>query len=106
LHIERESTIEDTTGTVVYVALNNEYIGAIEVSDMIKTDAKVAIQGLKNVGIDNVTMLTGDKKIVGESVAEKLAIPNVKAELLPQDKVTEVEKIKSEIGDKGKVIFV
>ena len=51
-------------------------------------------------------LLTGDKKIVGESVAEKLAIPNVKTELLPQDKVTEVEKIKSEIGDKGKVIFV
>lgn len=106
LHIDGVSTIEDTTGTVVYVALNNEYFGVIEVSDMIKTDAKVAIQGLKNVGIDNVTLLTGDKKIVGESVAEKLAIPNVKTELLPQDKVTEVEKIKSEIGDKGKVIFV
>ena len=106
LNIDGVSTIEDTTGTVVYVALNNEYLGAIEVSDMIKIDAKVAIQGLKNIGIDNVTMLTGDKKIVGESVAEKLSIPNVKTELLPQDKVTEVEKIKSEIGDKGKVIFV
>lgn len=51
-------------------------------------------------------MLTGDKKVVGKSVAEKLSIPNVKTELLPQDKVTEVEKIKSEIADKGKVIFV
>lgn len=106
LNIDGVSTVEDTTGTVVYVALNNEYFGAIEVSDMIKTDAKVAIQGLKNVGIDNVTMLTGDKKIVGKNVAEKLNIPNVKTELLPQDKVTEVERIKSEIGDKGKVIFV
>lgn len=106
LNIDGVSTIEDTTGTVVYVALNNEYLGAIEVSDMIKIDAKAAIQGLKNIGIDNVTMLTGDKKIVGKSVAEKLAIPNVRTELLPQDKVTEVEKIKSEIADKGKVIFV
>lgn len=50
--------------------------------------------------------LQGIKRLLGKSVAEKLAIPNVKTELLPQDKVTEVEKIKSEIGDKGKVIFV
>ncbi|MBD5445351.1 MAG: heavy metal translocating P-type ATPase [Lachnospiraceae bacterium] len=93
-------------GTVVYVALEQKYLGCILISDVIKEDAKEAIEALKTVGIKKTVMLTGDNKAVAESVGKELGIDELHSELLPADKVTRVEELLNEKAEKYKLIFV
>ena len=96
----------DSIGTIVHIAINNEYKGNIVISDEIKEGSKDAIEGLKNIGITQTVMLTGDNKSVAEKVAKLVGVDKVYSELLPGDKVEKVEKIIKDNKSKGKVIFV
>ena len=96
---------DDYIGTVVYVAINNEYKGSIIISDEVKSDSKEAISELKALGVNKVVMLTGDSKKVANAVASELGIENVYSELLPGDKVEKVEALLKE-ERKGKLAFV
>ncbi len=91
-------------GTAVYVARDNEFIGSITVADKVKEDSKAAITGLYKAGIKNTVMLTGDREENALPVAKELNISCVKAQLLPSDKVGEIEKLIAE--KSGKVAFV
>ena len=93
-----------TASTIVYIAIDGQYAGKIEISDEIKEDSTKAIEKLKNQGIKKTVMLTGDRKQVGEEVSEKLKIDKVYTELLPTDKVEKLQKILDE--KKGNVAFV
>lgn len=93
-------------GTVMYIAVNNEFKGLIIISDEIKEDSLKLVQKLKKLGVRKTVMLTGDKKSVGENVAKKLGIDEVYTELLPDGKVKEVENLMKEKSEKGKLIFV
>lgn len=93
-------------GTTLYVSVNNEYIGHITISDKIKEDAKDTILKLKNIGINQTIMLTGDRKNVGEQVAKELGIDKVYTELLPNEKVNKVEEMLKTYSKKGKLVFV
>ncbi|PEI95296.1 cadmium-translocating P-type ATPase [Bacillus pseudomycoides] len=95
-----------TVGTLVHVAVNGAYAGYIVISDEVKEDSKQAIQKLKELGIKKTIMLTGDAKLVGEAVGKELGLDEVHAELLPQQKVEEIEKIDSAKQAKEKVAFV
>jgi len=90
-----------TGGTVVYVAQDGKYIGYIVIADEIKADAYAAIEQLRNAGVKTV-MLTGDNAAVADVVAKKLNIDKYYSDLLPQDKVTQLERLKQT----GKVAFV
>ena len=92
-------------GTVVYVAINNNYVGYILISDKIKEDSKKAITNLKQNGIKTI-MLTGDKKDVGEDVARKIGLDEVYTELLPDGKVSIVEEFIQNKSSKEKIVFV
>ena len=92
-------------GTVVYVAINNNYVGYILISDKIKEDSKKAITNLKQNGIKTI-MLTGDKKDVGEDVARKIDLDEVYTELLPDGKVSIVEEFIQNKNSKEKIVFV
>ena len=97
------------TGTVIHVAVNGEYAGHILVSDVIKPEAKDAIKNLKKAGVRKTVMLTGDSKSVAEKVGQELLLTEVHAELLPQDKVSQVERlleVQSSEKDSGKLAFV
>ncbi len=93
-------------GTVVYVATDGNYIGSILIADEIKKDAEKAVSGMKENGVKNIVMLTGDTKAIGESTASMLNIDKVYTELLPDQKVEKLEEIFKEKSDDGKVIFV
>lgn len=93
----------DVVGTIIHVAIDGKYVGHIVIADKIKPDAKEAIDGLKKYGVKKVVMLTGDSKLVAEDVAKKLGIDEVHAELLPVDKVNEVEKLLKQTTGKGKL---
>lgn len=95
-----------SVGTVVHVAINNEYAGHILISDLMKPHAKDAIQALKKIGIKKTIMLTGDIKNVASQVADELKIDEVYSDLLPSDKVDKVEEILQNKGNKEKVAFV
>lgn len=82
-------------GRNIYVALNNEYVGYINVEDTIKEDSQMAIAELKSCGIGNVTMLTGDRKSIAEKVGKAVGVDNVYAELLPQNKVEKIDELYS-----------
>lgn len=94
------------TGTILHVSLDNEYIGHIVIADVVKEDAADAIEALHNAGVKKTIMLTGDRQEVAAAVAEKLGIDEYRAQLLPQDKVSEVEKLMSTGSGKGKLAFV
>lgn len=96
----------NSIGTIVHVAINNEYKGNIVISDEIKEGSKSAIEGLKSIGVSQTVMLTGDNKSVGEKVAALVGVDKVFAELLPGDKVEKVEELIKNNSTKGKVIFV
>ncbi|MED1556095.1 heavy metal translocating P-type ATPase [Bacillus paramycoides] len=96
----------DTVGTLVHVAVDGKYAGYIVISDEVKEDSKQAIQKLKELGIKKTVMLTGDAKSVGEAVGKELGLDEVHAELLPQQKVEEIEKIDAAKHGKEKVAFV
>ena len=106
----QEKNIEYTkcneVGTIVYIAINNEFAGYIVISDEIKEDSKKAINDLKKNNIKQTVMLTGDKKDVGESVAKELGIDKTYTELLPDGKVEKVEQLLKEKTEKGKLVFV
>lgn len=93
-------------GTVVHVAVEGKYTGCVLIADGIKEGAGQAFENLKKLGVRKTVMLTGDRKDVGEAVASELHIDEVHTELLPADKVTQVEKILGESDDKNKVAFV
>lgn len=99
-------TENDNIGTIIYVSMDNKYIGNILINDEIKPDAKSTLAGLKRIGLKKTVMLTGDKTEVGEAVAETLGLDEVYTELLPGDKVTSVEKLLKTKSDKGKLFFV
>lgn len=84
----------DTYQTIVYVAYNNQYVGALHISDEIKDDSKIAIQTLQSIGVKDVVMLTGDAKTIGDAVAKELGINHAYTELYPADKVEKVEELK------------
>lgn len=97
------------TGTVLHVALERRYLGRIVIADAVKPDAAQAVSDLRKLGVKRTVMLTGDKRDVARSVAEKLGIGEYRAELLPQDKVAEVERLleaEEAAGGKGKLAFV
>lgn len=103
---EIDFTVREETGTIVYVAVNNEFIGSLIISDQLKDDAAQAITALKKAGIKKTVMLTGDAAAVGRSVAKSLDIDEVYAELLPQDKVEQIEKLDAKKHAKEKILFV
>lgn len=93
-------------GTIVHIAVDGKYAGHIHISDVIKETSKSAISGLNALGVNNTIMLTGDAGAVAERVAAELSIKDYRAQLLPQDKVREVESvINGRNGSKGKVAF-
>ena len=96
----------ESIGTVIYVACEGKYAGAIVISDTIKDGAKEAIRGMKAVGVKKCVMLTGDRKEAAELVAKELDIDEVHAELLPQDKVSQVEALLSKETEKERLAFV
>ncbi len=92
-------------GSVVHLALDNEYAGYLIVSDQIKEDSLKSVKRLFDMGVAQIAMLTGDSKEIGEAVARDLGISYVATELLPEEKVTEVKKLKSELKT-GALAFV
>ena len=97
---------ESEIGTQVYVAYDGKYVGSLEVADVIKEDSKEAVSDLHAAGVQKIVMLTGDARKVGEGVARELGLDDVKTELLPQDKLEEVEKLKTELDGQDKLAFV
>lgn len=83
-------------GAIVYVAKNKKYLGAIVISDTVKADSKEAIEGFKKNGINKICMLTGDNKEIAENIAKQVGIEEVHYNLLPGEKVKELQKIKNE----------
>jgi Zn2+/Cd2+-exporting ATPase len=96
----------DSIGTIVHIAVDNNYAGYIVISDQIKEDAAKAISELKALGVKRVVMLTGDNKTVANKVAKELNLDEVFSELLPDGKVEIVEKLEAEKSSKGKLVFV
>ena len=96
----------ESIGTVIYVACDGKYAGSIVISDTIKDGAKEAIRGMKAVGVKKCVMLTGDRKQAAELVAKELDIDEVHAELLPQDKVSQVEALLAKETEKERLAFV
>ena len=95
-----------TDGTTVYVAADGKYIGCIVISDVVKPTAKAAMAALKENGVKMAVMLTGDAKAAANRVAEEIGMDRVESELLPGDKVAQVEKLLAEKGPKENLAFV
>ncbi|MDR1605329.1 MAG: cadmium-translocating P-type ATPase [Gracilibacteraceae bacterium] len=96
----------DTPGTVVYIAADGVFAGHIVIADELKPDSKKAIAALKALGVRQTVMLTGDSRDVGEKIGRELGLDAVWAELLPQDKVEQLEKLLAAKPGKGKLLFV
>ena len=94
------------TGTIIHMAVDGAYAGHIVISDIVKPQAKAAIDGLKAAGVEKTVMLTGDAKNVARQVAADLGIDEAFSELLPADKVDKVEQLLSQKSGKGKLVFV
>ncbi|MBP5530171.1 MAG: cadmium-translocating P-type ATPase [Lachnospiraceae bacterium] len=94
------------TGTIVHMAVDNEYAGHIVISDEVKPDSKEAIEKLKKAGVKKTVMLTGDLEKVGKEVADSLGVDEVYGNLLPADKVTKVEELIGRKGNKEILAFV
>lgn len=97
---------ERTDGTTVYVAADGKYIGCIVISDVVKPTAKAAMAALKENGVKMTVMLTGDAKAAADRVAAEIGMDRVESELLPGDKVAQVEKLLAEKGPKENLAFV
>ncbi len=93
-------------GTVVHIAVDSKYAGYVVISDTIKEDAELAIKELKKLGVKKTVMLTGDNSFAAQTIAEKLKVDEVYAELLPEDKVQYIEKFILESGKNEKIAFV
>ena len=99
-------TENKTAGTVVYVVCNNVFAGSIVISDTVKEGSKDAIRDMKQVGVKKTVMLTGDRQAAADVVAAELGIDEVHAELLPADKVGQVEKLLGAQNEKERLAFV
>lgn len=95
-----------SAGTIVYLACDGAFAGTIVISDTIKEGAKEAIAEMKRVGVKKCVMLTGDREAAAQAVADTLGLDEVHAELLPADKVNEVEQLLAKESEKGKLAFV
>ena len=95
-----------SVGTIIHMAIDGQYAGHIVISDVPKPHAREAIAALKKCGVKKTVMLTGDTKRVAEQVAAELGVDEVRSELLPGDKVTEVEKLLAAKGPHEKLAFV
>ena len=95
-----------SVGTIIHMAVDGQYAGHIVISDVVKPHSKKAIAALKHAGVEKTVMLTGDAKRVADEVAAELGIDEVRSELLPGDKVAEVEKLLTQKGAKAKLAFV
>lgn len=93
-------------GTILHVALDGTYIGHIVIADVVKPEAKETIQRLHKAGVCKTVMLTGDRLEVAKAVADDLGIDEVHAQLLPQDKVAQVEELLAQRSESGKLVFV
>lgn len=93
-------------GTIVHIAIGKQYAGYLVIADEVKEDSALAITSLKNLGVKKIVMLTGDIKAVGEAVGKKLGVDEVHSELLPQNKVEELEKLDLQKSSKEKIVFV
>ncbi len=98
--------VSSEAGTVVYLAVDGAFAGSIVISDEIKPDSAVAIQSLKAAGVRHTAMLTGDSRAAGEKVAKELGLDSVYAELLPQQKVEQMEALSKQAEKGGKLVFV
>ena len=101
-----QAAVPTSVGTEIHVAVDGKYAGYILISDVVKPNAKEAIRGLKAAGVEKVVMLTGDAKRVADAVGSELGVDEVRSELLPGDKVDEVEKLIAAKGEKEKLAFV
>ena len=104
-HHERFHNCE-LTGTILHVAIDDRYVGHIVIADVVKDDAAEAIRALHDAGVKKTVMLTGDRREVAEAVARQLGVTEVHAQLLPEDKVDQVERLLAEEGEHGKLAFV
>ena len=100
-----DDTLKKNEGTTLYLKIENKVVGSIILVDEIKKDAKSTIKTLSKIGI-KTKMLTGDKKEIADKIAKKVEINEVKAEMLPQDKYAELEKILEQRSEKDKVAYV
>ena len=99
--------VVEQIGTIVYVALDSKYLGAIIISDVIKEGTKEAVSLMKKAGVKKAVMLTGDRRAAAEYVAKEIGIDEVHAELLPADKVSRVENLlSSSDNSNNKLAFV
>ena len=95
-----------SVGTIIHMAVDGQYAGHIVISDVVKPHSKAAIAALKHSGVEKTVMLTGDTKRVADEVAAELGVDEVHSELLPADKVDEVEKLLARKGERAKLAFV
>lgn len=101
--------LADQTGTIVYIAVDGVYAGAVVIADEAKKDSKSAIKGLREIGVKKIIMLTGDSKKIGDRIGQELDLDETFSELLPDQKVEMLESVfeqKKSTGRNGKVIFV
>ncbi|MDY0235004.1 MAG: heavy metal translocating P-type ATPase [Gudongella sp.] len=103
-NIEVDAVSEEKT--IIYIAINGLYAGYIVIADQIKEDSKAAIKDLKNNGIENIVMLTGDKENIAREVSAELGVDKYYSELLPQDKVSIIEDLKDKLPKNKKIVFV
>ena len=97
---------KENLGTAIYLAADGKYIGNILISDEVKEDSARAIKGMKENGVKEIVMLTGDNEAIGKNIAKKLGIDKVFTELLPNEKVEKLEEIYKTKSEKGKIAFV
>ena len=95
-----------SSGTIIHIAIDGKYAGHVVISDVEKPTSRAAIAELKKIGVKKTVMLTGDMGRVAEHMAKKLGVDQYRSDLLPADKVAEVEKLLAETGRKGKLAFV
>lgn len=101
-----EWQITQAAGTIVYLAVDGSFAGSIVIADEIKPDSAQAIRKLKAIGVRRTVMLTGDNKATGEKVAGEIGIDEAYSELLPQQKVEQMEALLKNVGSGGKLVFV
>ena len=107
MELNRITAIEcHSVGTIIHIAIDGQYAGHIVISDVVKPHAKEAIERLKRSGVEKTVMLTGDTARVAEQVAKELGVDEVHSDLLPADKVAQVEKLLAAKGEKDKLAFV
>ncbi len=104
--LDVEYAVCSKIGTVIYIAVDGEYRGYILISDALKPTSVAAVKAMKKCGVRKTVMLTGDSKKVADAVAKELGADEVFSELLPADKVSQVEKLLAEKSEKEKLVFV